>query len=76
MLGSPDILEDIRKLELERAMTRHARLAQAGGLPRPKRRPPVLAPMARGAGRVLRRLGSGLEAWGGASSLAHVLGPP
>ncbi|HXF50112.1 MAG TPA: hypothetical protein VNM43_00310 [Dehalococcoidia bacterium] len=76
MLGSPDILERIRTLELERAMLRHERLALAGGPPRPKRRPPVLGPVARGAGRALRRLGSGLEAWGGASSLAHVLGPP
>lgn len=76
MLGSPETLERIRRLELERALARHERLAVAGGLPRSKRRMPVLAPVARGAGRALRRLGSGLEAWGGASSLAHVLGTP
>jgi hypothetical protein len=76
MLGSPDTLEQIRRFELERALRRHERLAQAGGLPRKRGRPPVLAPVARGAGRALRRLGAGLEAWGGVSSLAQILGTP
>ncbi len=28
-------------------------------------RPPVISPVARGTGRLLRRLGEGLESWGG-----------
>ena len=76
MLSSPDTLERIRRFDLERAMLRHARLAEAGGLARKRGRPRVLGPVARGAGRALRRLGSGLEAWGGASSLAQILGVP
>jgi hypothetical protein len=75
MLGSLDTMENVRKLELERLELRHRRLALAGGLSRKKKAPPVIGPVARGAGRTLRRLGAGLEAWGGASSLAHILGP-
>ena len=29
------------------------------------RRAPVISPVVRGAGRILRRLGEGLESWGG-----------
>lgn len=47
--------------ELEQQQLTHRSL-QAATAPR---RAPVISPVVRGTGRLLRRLGEGLESWGG-----------
>ena len=56
------VREKLRQFQQER-MTRLS--LQAPQAPRPAGRPAVISPVARGAGRLLRRLGEGLEHWGG-----------
>jgi hypothetical protein len=53
VLIDPYVTDKLRELDVERA--RHAP-------PRPAPRP-VLSPLARAAGRVLRRVGESLESW-------------
>lgn len=52
------VSEKLRDLEEERALRALQRP--------PTNKRPVLGPAARGAGRTLRRIGEGLEAWGSA----------
>jgi hypothetical protein len=52
------VSDKLRELEEERALRALQR-------PQPKKRP-VLGPAVRRAGRTLRRIGEGLEAWGSA----------
>lgn len=59
MWGDIYASQKLRQLEDERR--RHG-----SERPRPDRKP-VLGPVARRAGRALRRIGEGLEAWGSAS---------
>jgi len=54
---NPYVYEKLRQLEAEIQ-------ARPPALPRP-RRPAVFGPAVRFAGRTLRRLGEGLEAWAG-----------
>lgn len=78
MLGPLYVQEKLREMELERAMARQRRRSElrppAGPRGPRRRRPTAIAFVARTAGRALRRLGSGLEAWGTASG-AQTLGP-
>ena len=55
MLMHPYVSEKLRELEAERARRAPPRLPST-----PK---PVLGPLARTAGRALRRMGEGLESW-------------
>ena len=56
------VREKLKEFEQEQ-MTRLS--LQAPRVPRAARRPAVISPVARGTGRLLRRLGEGLEHWGG-----------
>jgi hypothetical protein len=56
------VREKLRELEREQ-LTRLSLRATAG-----PHRAPVISPVVRGTGRLLRRLGEGLESWGGHES--------
>ena len=58
-------IEKLQELERERlAKTPHFE-------PPKKSRKPVFGPLATGAGRAIRRVGEGLESWGGAPAPKH-----
>lgn len=67
MLGMLYAQEKLRDYELERALARNRLLRPAGPRRGPNLGRTLVGALARRAGRALRRLGAGLEAWGMAS---------
>lgn len=53
------VREKLRELEQQQLTRLSLRATPAHG------RPAVISPVVRGTGRILRRLGEGLESWGG-----------